>query len=286
MPEKRTTVIENIKICYEQLFSAEKKVADCILEDPGVMVMLNISELAAKSGASEATVVRMCKHVGYQGYYQMRLILSHDLGKREDSYKRETIESAQRIFDQNAVNSSALGNEIDMESLVKCAELLKRSRLVYVVAAGNTMPIALDLGFRLERFGIPCSYGVIPEHFLNHVSLGTNMDTIIAISRSGASKQVIQAMELAKRIGIQAIVITGEQCSPISQMADYTLLSHVKDDLFPASNEPDSHLCEMAVCDALLYVVKHLDAITKNIESEQNDEHGDEIELLLSEYKL
>ena len=50
------SVIENIKLNYDKLFSAEKKAADYILSNPGEAIMLNITELAQKSGSSEATV--------------------------------------------------------------------------------------------------------------------------------------------------------------------------------------------------------------------------------------
>ena len=75
------SVVDNIRQMYEELFSAEKKVAKYILENRQEVVMLSVSELAHKSGASEATVVRMCKHLGYDGYFQMRLLMSREIGR-------------------------------------------------------------------------------------------------------------------------------------------------------------------------------------------------------------
>lgn len=285
--EEKVSVVDNIKMYYDQLFSAEKKVADGILANVQEVVMMNVSELANHSGVSEATVVRMCKHIGYQGYYQMRLLLAHDLGKGDrSSGNRETMDSLQRIFDRSASNISNLAERIDLELMIKCAARLKKSRMVYVVAAGNTTPIALDLGFRLERFGIPCSYGIIPEHFLNHVSLGRAEDTLIAISGSGTSKPVLQAMELAQKVNMQSIAITAEEYSPLSKNADYVLSVQCKEQLFPSDMLPASHLCKLAVSDALLYVVRNLDVFAKELAGEQDNEYSDEVELLLSEYKL
>ncbi|MEG2783169.1 MAG: MurR/RpiR family transcriptional regulator [Lachnospiraceae bacterium] len=282
------SVSESISMNYKELFSAEKKVADCILENLQDTIMLNISELAQKSGTSEATVVRMCKHVGYQGYYQMRLLLSRDVGKTDRaSDDNETMSSSQRLFEMAASRIVALGEMIEMETLVKAAQLLRNSRMVFVVGAGNTSPVAMDLGFRLERCGIACSYGMIPEHFLNHVSLGKKEDTIIIISRSGASKQVVQAMELARRIGMSAIVITGSTSTQFTEYADCIVRVTDKGMGTTTSAEPDSHLCEVAVSDALLYVLRHLGVLTENKEQLLNySEDGDEVELLLSEYKL
>lgn len=288
MAEKSNSVIEDIKKKYSELFSAEKRAADYILARPGECIMMNISELAQKSGTSEATVVRMCKHVGYQGYYQMRLLMSHDLGKNRLSYdENEMLNTARKLFDFSAARVAALGETIDIEMLIKAARILRTSRLVYVVAAGNTSPIALDLGFRLERCGIPSVYSLLPEHFLNHISLGTNDDTIIAVSRSGASKQVVQAMELARKNKMHSIVISGECKTQLAEYADCVLQIVDKQRKTGVGIEPDSHLCEMAVCDAILYIVRYFDAFMKSVQdNKETDNCLDDVELLLSEYKL
>lgn len=290
MAEKGNSVLEDIKMKYNELFSAEKRAADYILAHPGECIMMNISELAHKSGTSEATVVRMCKHAGYQGYYQMRLLMSHDLGKHRSSYDgNEMLNSARRLFDFSAARVAALRETIDIETLIRAAKLLRMSRMVYVVAAGNTSPVAMDLGFRLERYGIPCSYAMIPEHFLNHVSLATSDDTIIAISRSGASKQVVQAMELARKNKLHSIVISGESQTQLTEYADCVLQIVDKQKKSGVGIEPDSHLCEMAISDAILYIVRYFDALMQNAQDNKNAEKysdSDDVELLLSEYKL
>lgn len=287
MKRYMNTVLDSIRLNYDKLFSAEKRAADYILANPEETVMLNITELAQKSGSSEATVVRMCKHVGYQGYYQMRLLMSHDLGNTRSAYnKKEMLNSARRLFSSSAAKVAALGETIDSEVLVGAVRLIRMSRMVHVVAAGNTSPVAIDLGFRLERCGILCSYSMIPEHFLNHVSLGTSDDALIAISRSGASKQVVQAMELAKKNDMHSIVISGEKNSQLAGSADY-FLQIVDEDQKTPGMEPASHLPEMAISDALLYVLRHFDAFVKSGEKEkETNVYGDVVELFLSEYKL
>jgi DNA-binding MurR/RpiR family transcriptional regulator len=286
MTERSDTVLESIKSNFKSLFSAEKKAAEYILNNPEEAIMLNISELAQKSGSSEATVVRMCKHVGYQGYYQMRLLMSNDLGKSSVSYdENEMLDSSQRLFEYSAARVAELKESIDIRLLIKVIGIVKKSRMVFVVATGNTTPIALDLGFRLERFGIPCSYSMIPEHFLNHVSLGTCDDTIIAISRSGASKQVLQAIELAKKKNMHTVVISAERHTQLSEYAD-CIIQVVEKKPKASVLQPDSHLLEIAISDALLYILQHYDTFEENTENEKKDEPYDDVELLLSEYKL
>ena len=60
----KTSVIENIKHNFEELFPAEKKTAQYILDHLEEVTLLNISQLAKKAHASEASIVRMAKHLG------------------------------------------------------------------------------------------------------------------------------------------------------------------------------------------------------------------------------
>lgn len=285
MMENGNSVLGEMKANYDNLSSAEKRAAEYILEHARDVVMMNISDLAQRSGSSEATIVRMCKHLGYQGYHQMRLLMSHDIGKSQSAREEDVqIRSAMHLFQESAKRVQMLAESIDMDTLLKAAQIIKTSRLVFVVAAGNTTPIANDLGFRLERYGIPCSYSVLPEQFLNHVSLGTKEDVIIAISRSGASRPVVQAMELAKKKAMRSIVISGEVKTQLSEDADCVLrIIDNKRDIM----ELDSHLVEMAVSDAIVSVIKHYDILTKATEiREKPATYEDDVELLLSEYKL
>ena len=89
-------VLDVIKEQYDLIFSAEKKVADFVLQNPQKAVECNVSELAKHSGVSDATIVRMCHHIGYTGYYQFRITLARDLGKQQYN-SIESIESKDSV---------------------------------------------------------------------------------------------------------------------------------------------------------------------------------------------
>ena len=83
------TVFENIRNNYNSLYAAEAKVADFILNNPAQALEANVSETAELSGVSDATVVRFCKRIGYAGFYQMKIQLSHDMGKNQNAGRQE-----------------------------------------------------------------------------------------------------------------------------------------------------------------------------------------------------
>ena len=283
MNKIKNSVIDNIKNKFSDLFPAEKKVAKYIISNWEDVVGLNVSELAKKSNASEATVVRTSKHLGYDGYYQMRLLMSKDIGKIETINDDTTeLTSSQKIFSLESERINRLSQSIDFSLLLNVAKTILNSRMVYVVAVGNTTSISNDLGFRLERAGIPCSYSLLPEFFYNHIILGTSQDTLIAISRSGASRQVLRAIELASNKKMKIIVITGELNSSMVKDANYTIkIDEMKNEVSTIS-KPDSHLLEYAINDSILYCVR---SIKKAANNNASSKEVDDIGILLSEFK-
>lgn len=279
------TVLESIDEFYEQLFSAERKVADCIKKSPDKVIMMNVSELASASGASEATVVRMCKHIGYQGYYQMRLMLAGDIARnsRADNSGDMQVSTVGQVFQQIIGNMRHLSEGLNTSHLLECVKEVQKSRLVYVIAVGNTIPVALDLSFRLNRFGVAAIASTIMEHSLNHISQGRPEDMLIAISKSGTSKSVLQGAEMAKRIGMKVLAITGAGYCPLSRTADFVLSSRTENSLF-GDIGPASSLSEFALNDAIIYFLKYQDRLARDLAGEEKQ--LDEIELMLAETKL
>jgi RpiR family carbohydrate utilization transcriptional regulator len=272
-------VLDVIKDNYGKIFSAEKKVADYVLEHPQEAVDANVSELAKASGVSDATVVRMCHHLGYKGYYQFRLMLAKDVGRDEGEEIEElqnTPNPVMKIFQKYVNSLTAVAESINEEDMKSCVNLIKSCKQAHILAVGNTTPLALYMGFRLGRLGVKCTNDISPEYFLNHVNLADKEDIIIAISQSGGSRQVIQGMELAKEKGLKMMAITGYRQSPISELADYVLISNGRKESFDYYKNY-AHLKETALIDALLELLTNWKKI------EETD--ADKPEVILSEYK-
>lgn len=275
------TVVEMIREKYDQIFMAEKKVADFVLENPERTVNANVSELANLSGVSDATVIRFCKRIGFQGHYQFRITLSRDLGRIMEGYSRQQDQGEDQTvagtFQDYARKISAIGKHISDETMKQCVELIKSSNYVHVVAAGNTTHLTRYMGFRLGRLGIRCTYNELPEYFLNHINLAEPGDVVFAISESGSSKQVIQALELARDKGLKTIAVTGYEYSPMTKLADCLLLSVFEEQSFDYY-KTYSHLKEMAVLDAVLAFLSREDGISQTV--------ANKAEMILSETKL
>src|SRR5947208_16668533 len=59
---------------------AEGSVADAVLSDARAVTSESVGDLAARAGSSTATVVRMCRRIGYDGFYRFKIALAEEMG--------------------------------------------------------------------------------------------------------------------------------------------------------------------------------------------------------------
>lgn len=258
--------IENIKLNVAELFAAERKVADYVLNHVEEVVHLNVGELSKICLVSEATIVRMCKHLGYKGFYQLKIMLAHNIGKNkiigDDNIQ---INTAVEFFKGIANNMYTIAQTIDNDTLQECVELIAKSNTVHIIAAGNTIPSAMDFAFRLGRIEIATTSSFSDELELSSINLARYGDIVIGISHSGGSSAVIKAFNIARLKGITTIAVTDMLDCPANKIADYTLSSGIEASKIYVFGA-ESHINTSAVLDALLFFLLKLKRRKKGLE--------------------
>lgn len=253
--EDEYTVLENIRENYDSFYSAEKKVANFILDNASQMLEKNVSETAELSGVSDATVVRFCQRIGYTGFYQMKLRLSHDLGKNWTKQKINNVSQRDSTREQLisiSNNIITIANYIDTKLLKKCASAIDKSDTVFVIGNGYAKIMAYDLIYRLTRMGIRCCGGGYSETDFENLYLGKKNDVAIFISRSGENKKTYKQMLLALKKNMVTIVITDAIKSPMSQLSNFTLTTGIENRARFFINEKSSCLNMMVLVEVLL----------------------------------
>ena len=275
----KDNVIENIQKHYKIFSPTECKVADCVLRYPNKVIEYTVKELASESGVSEATVVRMCKHAGYKGYWDFRTMLARDMGaigEREKTDSDQT-NAIQNIFQSYADIMLNIGSKIDIGTMRACIQMINDCNEVHVIAAGDTGTLAQHMGFLLGRIGIKATQSGIADYYINTINLADKSDVLIAISKSGITKNVIKGVNLAKEKGLKVIAITEYANSTLGELADYVLLCGGNSTRFDYYKDYN-HLNVMAVIEALLDLLTNRDKIVAK--------QADRLELLLSEAKI
>ena len=76
-----------------QMTPAESEVVQYILHNPEKAVDLSVHELAERAFSSSATIVRMCRRLGFEGYKELRRALQYELAVRKlsEQEKRDEV---------------------------------------------------------------------------------------------------------------------------------------------------------------------------------------------------
>lgn len=250
------SVLMALKDMMNAFGKAERRVAEFIVSHPDDAVEMNVNKLAKACSCSESTVVRMCQRAGFKGYYQLRLLVAREVG--DDSGTGgvlfENGGSIERALSDGMRNLTSIACSNNVTGLPRVIHCLRSARKVIVCASGNTLPIALDMSFRLNRFNIESYSSTIFENVFNYISNSCEKDALVAISKSGANIMVSEEVAFAKRVGLRVIAITGDIDSKLARTADMVLFSGKPDEgLVSVQKGLQSHVSDLCLVDAIMY---------------------------------
>lgn len=233
------SVLDCITVLYDQLFDAEKKIAKFILNNPKKVVDMTVSELAEISDVSIASVSRFCRKVGLKGFAQLKISLAQELvdthksGEISNDISVDNIpQSLQNILANKITELKQTVNLINTDEFRKILEGIRDSSRVQVIAVGNTIPVAIDAAFKFNELGIPTTAGTIWETQLSYSFTLGKGDVLIAISNSGESDKVLEAVKIANNNKAMTIGITNSPHSAIGEEVQYHITTATREKLF------------------------------------------------------
>ena len=214
--EKRIKESTNIftkseKMLVEKITSMDKK----------SIIYLSITELADLVGVAEATIVRFCHKLDYNGYQDFKLHLSQEISKTKNSLDDIPSSVAHDMIE--AINESK--DAIDLEVVKEVAAAIVNAKRVYLYAFGNSYISATTLRYALIKVGINV-VGEVDSHIQTFTSANSTRDDLaLFISVSGSTKDLITIARNVKKNATQIVAITNHFKSPLVHLADYALFS-------------------------------------------------------------
>lgn len=211
------------------LTDSERRVADTILEAPREVIHLSITGIAERARVSDATVIRLCKRLGMQGYQELKLAVAQDLVTPteriyEDVKESDTVEDIlNKVFQATKRSLDYTRSIIDAAQLEEAVAVILKAGKVHIYGCGNSGSVALDLQHKLMRLQINAA-AYMDSHMqcIAGIQLRAG-DACVAISHSGSSKGIIEAAKIAKAAGAIVICMTGVGPSPLSRISDLRL---------------------------------------------------------------
>lgn len=236
--EIEKSVLDKILGVYNNLFEAEKKIADYVINNKEKVIEMTVSELAGQSNVSEATIVRFCKKCDLKGFHHLKISIAKEMvNSKENNISNELDsnnigQSIQNILAnkiEELKQTISMMNEEDIKNII---DSIKNARIVQFAAVGNTIPVAMDGTYKFNQLGIAAVTNTIWETQLALAYTLTEKDVVIVISNSGSSKNLVTLLEIANERKATTISITNHENSPVANESKYHINTATREKLF------------------------------------------------------
>lgn len=225
----------------EKFSELERRVADEILKDPKGIINITIEDLAAQAYTSTATIVRLCKKLGFVGFSELKIKLATEIntfvlqGERVMQempiHKKEDPKAIMEIMLHLHYQAlTDVYHSMDEASMLKAVDLISEADIVTLYGREESLLIAEDLHLKFKRIGIP-SVLEASHGFQNPTDYQKNRKQVALIfSRYAFSSDFKNLFNLLKMLNIPTIVVTANKDSLLVKSADALILFDNEED--------------------------------------------------------
>jgi RpiR family carbohydrate utilization transcriptional regulator len=254
--EPAIDIVSRIQRAEPELSPAERRVAAAVQLDFEAATRLTIADLAAKAGVSQPTVTRFCRSVGCASFNDFKIslastmtvaavylrsdrVFSDDVGQLAQSVMLRAANAVQACLEQ--LDTAAVGRAIDA--------IAAGRRLDLYGQGGGSAAMIEDAKLRLFRLGLPvAAYADGHQQRMSASTLQPG-DVAFAISNSGQSKPVVEAIQIAASFGATTVALTRPD-TPLARAAGIVIPIVIAEDdnvLMPTT----SRYAHMGVIDTI-----------------------------------
>lgn len=216
-----------------RLTQAERRVAACLTDDPQAVAFGTVADLAERSGASGASVIRLATKLGYSGFTGLQAAVQAERGRRLRP-------ATERIHDPRPTDLAGRGLQaalecvhatlggLDPTELDRIVAMLagrsRRGSAVWVVAGDAAGGIAHQFATELSmlRPGVSELTGS-PVNVARQIADVGDTDVLVAIDLPRYDRWVLDAVEAARDHGATVVALTDGPLSPLATGAAHVI---------------------------------------------------------------
>jgi DNA-binding MurR/RpiR family transcriptional regulator len=250
-------VLARIRIRQASLGPSTRSIAGFVLENPGQVVGMSVTELAEATGASDGSVINFCRQLGLSGFQQFKLSLAQETVKpvqfiHEDLQPADdTAAVCRKMFSAGIQALRDTLSVLDPDAVASAVKAIKAAERIEIYGIGSSAPIAEDAQYRMLRIGL--NVKVVTDSHIQAISASLTGPKVVVltISHSGATHETLASTRLAKEAGATTIVVTNFANSPIQAYADIKLFTMSRETKF-RTEAMTSRIAQLCVLDTLV----------------------------------
>lgn len=223
-----------------------------------------LKQVADACGMSEPMVVKTAKKLGFVGFRDLRAAaaaynrLPVTEMHREVAPTDSAAEIVTKVFRTSIQALEETMSILDMRAFERAAALLMRARQRDFYGVGGSAQIAQDAAHKFLRIGVRATAYNDPHLMLMSAALLDAKDVVLAVSHSGQTSAIVEAVQQAQASGASIILVTNYAESRLASMADTVLCSTARGSPLTGENAA-ARIAQLNILDALFVAVAQKD---------------------------
>lgn len=166
------------------------------------------------------------------------------------------VKIARRVIEIERQALSRVSSLINKDFEKACQIILNSKGRVILMGLGKPGFIAQKISATLSSTGTPSLFLHPTEALHGDIGRVVKEDTIVALSNSGQTDEIVKLLPIIKKIGAKIIALTGNVKSPLAKHSDCVLNTNVQKEACPMNLAPTASTTAMlALGDALAVVL-------------------------------
>lgn len=216
---------------------------------------MTLSTLSDETSVSEATILRLCRRLGYSSYIQLRQAFAF-AANEEHPKAPETISFSDQMPVAFRKLTYSLNRSLEdtmafvSDDYVTVLNAILNSSCIYLFASGDAAFISQYACMKFRRLGFQCVMCSDVFYQYETAMRLTEKDVAIAISNSGRSANVVNAMKIARSQNSFTCCITQGNRTPLTKCCDVCLY-YSAIDMTIGRDSVNKRIMELMIIEAL-----------------------------------
>lgn len=276
-------IFTELKTSYGYLTRVERILSDAILSEPHRFVTLTMAELSRSAGVSQGSINNFARKFSHGGFSALKLRVASCLSSCQpqsaDCANSSSIKGIMRQKLSSVPLSFSSAVDLNEERALQSAlQYILRAQKLVIYGVYHSGIAGRDLCYRLIQLGIPATF--VDDTLMCAVSAATlgEQDLVIAISSSGQTSDIINAVEIAKENRVPILCLTCNRFSPLARLSDEVLISS------SPSNDSFDRVGEIRM--AQLFVIDTLCAYLDGVIQPDDRSHREKLLKIVSSHSI
>lgn len=222
-------IFAELRAAYGFLTRVERSLADLILEQPQRFVSSTMAQLSAELNISQGSINNFARKFSSGGFSALKLkvaacIPAYEENARADVDIKNVKDAMRRKLERCTASFSSTLELNDEQVLQNVVRRILDAKKIAIYGVFHSGIVARDFCYRLIQLGIPATF--VEDTLMCAVSASMLDENalVIAISASGRTSDIIDAVDIAKKNGVPVVCLTSNRFSPLAKMAEDVLL--------------------------------------------------------------